>query len=199
MVLDQDILSSLYAPHNHCLMHMHLAPTMKSSLLWQTRGCVCTSWNCCWKPMQIYNMDKIGVTVVHKAVKVVRRLDVEMFGLLCTYFRWKRKNPHHPWVCFIIWVCSAPFLIYPRKRITDNLKVGAFDCSDTGWVNTQVFVKWLHFLVESVPPSRPVLLILDGHEVIEFARSNDISMLCIPARTTHILQPVDVGVFKSQL
>ena len=33
MVLDQDILSSLYAPHNHCLMHMHLAPTMKSSLL----------------------------------------------------------------------------------------------------------------------------------------------------------------------
>ena len=37
--------------------------------------------------MPIYNMDKMGVTVVHKAVKVVRRLDVEMFGLLCTYFK----------------------------------------------------------------------------------------------------------------
>ena len=99
-------------------------------------------------------------------------------------------------------------MIYPRKRITDNLKVGAvagttFHCSDNGWVNAELFIKWLHFFVESIPPARPVLLILDGHsshisiEVIEFARSNDVHMLCIPAHTTHILQPLDVGVFKS--
>ena len=79
----------------------------------------------------------------------------------------------------------------------------AFHCSDTGWVNTELFFEWLHFFVQSIPSSRPVLLILDGHsshisiEVIEFARSNDIHMLCIPAHTTHILQPLDVGVFKS--
>ena len=39
-----------------------------------------------------------------------------------------------------------------------------------------------------------------GHmsiELIEKARANDIHLLCLPAHTTHILQPLDVGVFKS--
>ena len=48
-----------------------------------------------------------------------------------------------------------------------------------------------------------MLLIQDGHsshvsiELIECARANDIHLLCLPAHTTHILQPLDVGVFKS--
>jgi hypothetical protein len=48
-----------------------------------------------------------------------------------------------------------------------------------------------------------VLLIQDGHtshisiELIEAARANDVHLLCLPAHTTHLLQPSDVGVFKS--
>lgn len=59
------------------------------------------------------------------------------------------------------------------------------------------------FFVGNIPPTRPVLLIQDGHvshvsiEAIEFARANDIHLLCLPSHTTHILQPLDVGVFKS--
>ena len=62
---------------------------------------------------------------------------------------------------------------------------------------------WLQFFAQSIPLSRPIILILDGHsshvsiEAIEFARSNYIHMLCIPAHTMHILQPLDIGVFKS--
>ena len=47
------------------------------------------------------------------------------------------------------------------------------------------------------------MLIQDGHgshvsvELIELARANDVHLLCLPAHTTHILQPLDVGVFKS--
>ena len=50
---------------------------------------------------------------------------------------------------------------------------------------------------------RPVLLIQDGHAshmsigLIELARANDVHLLYLPAHTTHILQPLDVGVFKS--
>jgi len=29
------------------------------------------------------------------------------------------------------------------------------------------------------------------------ARANDVTLLCLPAHTSHILQPLDVGVFKS--
>ena len=49
----------------------------------------------------------------------------------------------------------------------------------------------------------PVLLIMDGHgthmsiELIELARSNGVHLLCLPSHTTHILQPLDVGIFKS--
>ena len=34
-------------------------------------------------------------------------------------------------------------------------------------------------------------------ELIELARSNDVHLLCLPLHITHILQPLDVGVFKS--
>jgi hypothetical protein len=48
---------------------------------------------------------------------------------------------------------------------------------------------------------KPVLLIFDGHgshitdEMIELAVNNNIELLCLPAHTTHKLQPLDVGVF----
>ena len=101
-----------------------------------------------------------------------------------------------------------PYLIYPRKRITDVLKVGAlagttFRCSDSGWVNSELFMDWFKLFTEMIPPTRPILFIVDGHashisvEVIEYAQKNQIHMLCLPAHTTHLLQPLDVGVFKS--
>ena len=66
-----------------------------------------------------------------------------------------------------------------------------------------IFLNWFKFFLTSIPPTRPVLLIMDGHgthmsiEIIELARSNGVYLLCLPAHTTHILQPLDVGVFKS--
>ena len=48
-----------------------------------------------------------------------------------------------------------------------------------------------------------ILLIPDGcssHisiELIELAKENDVHLLCLPSHTTHVLQPLDVGVFNS--
>ena len=77
-----------------------------------------------------------------------------------------------------------------------------FEVSESGWINQDIYLKRFDFFINSVPPARPVLLIQDGHgshisiELIEKARANDIHMQCLPAHTTHLLQPLDVGVFK---
>ena len=78
-----------------------------------------------------------------------------------------------------------PMLIYPRKRLTERLKNGAFPamlfaCSDNGWINQVLCLEWFRFFVASIPPTRPVLLIEDAHsshislEVIKLAKENDI-------------------------
>ena len=45
-------------------------------------------------------------------------------------------------------------------------------------------------------------MFLDGHkahlsiDLVETAIENDVSILCLPAHTSHALQPLDVGVFN---
>ena len=64
-------------------------------------------------------------------------------------------------------------------------------------------IEWFRFSLEHIPPARPVLLLKDGHashttiEVIELARASNVHIQCLLAHTTHVLQPLDVGGFKS--
>lgn len=99
-------------------------------------------------------------------------------------------------------------MIFPRVRINDNLKIGAtpgtiFEASPKGWINKDIFNRWLDIFKANIPSARPVLLIYDGHaplrismEVIEKAKQN-IHLLCLPAHA-HILQPLDTSVMSSQ-
>lgn len=74
--------------------------------------------------------------------------------------------------------------------------------SDSGYVTSDLFKKWFlkHFLLYA-PKDRPLLLIFDGHkspvslEVVEAARKEDIILLCLPPHCSHILQPLDAGLF----
>ena len=58
------------------------------------------------------------------------------------------------------------------------------------------------FFLLHVPPTRPVLLIQDGHsthvsiELVELARENGVYLLCLPSHSSHVLQPLDVGIYK---
>ena len=101
-----------------------------------------------------------------------------------------------------------PMMIYSRKRMNEKLKQGGvprtlFECSDNGWINQELYIKWFKFFVEKISPARPVLLIEDGHssdislDVIVLARDNGVHLLCLPAHTTHLLQSLDISVFKS--
>ena len=64
--------------------------------------------------------------------------------------------------------------------------------SSNGWINTELFERWLieHFIEKAVS-ARPLFLLLDGHsthyqpQAVRFAMEHDIILLCLPLHTTH--------------
>ena len=66
-------------------------------------------------------------------------------------------------------------------------------------------MEWMHNYFELETKHRPCndyqTLIVDGHvsyiltKFIQFAREHKIMCLCLPAHSTHLLQPLNVGVF----
>ena len=99
-----------------------------------------------------------------------------------------------------------PYIIFTGKYLMANCTNGGplgtrYTVSENGWLTIPAYIDWFHNLfIPSLPPERPILLILDGHslhisyQVRELAIKNDIHMLKLPP---HLIQPLDVGVFKS--
>lgn len=72
-------------------------------------------------------------------------------------------------------------------------------------MTAELFLAWFKKFVAFSKASKdfPVLLILDGHsthtknlEVIDYARENGVSLLCLPPHCSHRLQPLDVSFMK---
>ena len=85
-----------------------------------------------------------------------------------------------------------PMLIFKRQRMNDLLlrgspagTIGA--CSQNGWIDCDLFVKWMKHFIKCVKASQTdkVLLILDGHcshkslDVTDQARANGVIMICL--------------------
>ncbi|KFY97969.1 hypothetical protein V498_01766 [Pseudogymnoascus sp. VKM F-4517 (FW-2822)] len=77
--------------------------------------------------------------------------------------------------------------------------------SDTGYSNTQLALDWLqHFIQHTAPHKQeePKVLLLDSHtshiscEFIIAAAGSYIQLYTFPSHLTHILQPLDVGIFQ---
>ena len=79
--------------------------------------------------------------------------------------------------------------------------------SENGWTSNDIAVEWLGkvFLPQTKPddPSEARLLIVDGHgshtsdEFMAACYLNNVYLLFIPAHTSHVLQPLDLGCFSS--
>lgn len=86
---------------------------------------------------------------------------------------------------------------------TSDQRTG-YAASKSGWMDSEIFLNWFQkVLIPNAPPERPILLILDGHgshvslPLILKAVEHQVILLKLPPHTTHVLQPLDVGVFKS--
>ena len=119
------------------------------------------------KPGQIYNVDETGVTIVHKHSKVVAHIGRRNVLSLTSADKGKT---HTTLACVSAsGQVLAPFMVYPRKRpVPEKMKEGAypsavFQVSDSGWMTKELFLQWFKFFVATIPPLRPVLLVMDGH------------------------------------
>ncbi len=83
---------------------------------------------------------------------------------------------------------------------------GSTSATEKGWTNNEIGLAWLQDSFE--PHSRRRqrgeyrCLILDGHgshvtnEAIQFCIDQKITLVCLPSHSTHLLQPLDVGLFS---
>ncbi|XP_049888124.1 uncharacterized protein LOC126382356 [Pectinophora gossypiella] len=158
------------------------------------------------EPQRVYNMDESGLTTVQKPQKILATKGRKQIGCLTSAERGSNVTV----VCCTNAIGSfiPPCMIFPRKNmkneLIDEAPTGTLGLAqESGWMNTDVFVKWLkHFqLYTKASKEDPVLLICDGHashktiEALTYAKENGIHMLCLPPHCTHRMQPLDVSIY----
>ena len=113
-------------------------------------------------------------------------------------------------------VALDPLVIFKAKSIQDQWFKWEFlvkhpswqvTFSENGWTSNNIAVEWLEkvFLpqTQSRNPDHARLLIVDGHgshtsdEFMTICYLNNVHLLFLPAHTSHVLQPLDLGCFSS--
>jgi len=159
------------------------------------------------QPHRIYNVDETGICIVqHKSEKIVTlKGKKEVATIVASAERGKL-------ITVIVCMNAAgmyvpPLIIWPRKNMKEELMDGAppgsiWACHPSGWIQLDIFSMWFdHFIKHTAPTAdNPVLLVLDGHTsntrnilLLEKARENHVSIICLPPHSSHKMQPLDVG------
>ena len=103
-----------------------------------------------------------------------------------------------------------PFTVYKGKNLyhtwTEGGPKGAYyGVSESGWMQDFNFEAWFisSFCAHVAEFEKPVCLMFDGHNshltynTVKHAIAEKIVLLCLPPHSSHALQALDVGVFKS--
>lgn len=160
------------------------------------------------KPANIFNIDETGLQLNSRPGEVLARKGSKAVATVTSTERGETIT--------LVVCCNAEGNFLPpavimkgknkKKEWEDDLPPGSvlFMSQKSAYINASIFLQWLreHFVPRK--PIGKVLVILDGHashvnsvEMLEFAESNDIIILCLPSHTTHYLQPLDRSFFKS--
>ena len=101
----------------------------------------------------------------------------------------------------------APLLIFSKNFPRGDFAEGipdewSFSTTDTCYIKSDIFLSWFRdSFVKQCGRSRHILVVMDNHSthitkpVIDIAKKENIELLCLPAHSTHLLQPLDVGYY----
>ena len=157
----------------------------------------------------IFNVDEtgfaLGTTLPSKVL--IKRGDTTAF---------KKISGRQEWITAIECIGASgvalpPLLIF-KAKYTNTAWIPAstpekwkFSTSNSGWTSDNHAYEWLTTLFEPEThrnDGKRRLLLLDGHgshltaRFIAFCLDKNIDLVCLPPHTSHLLQPLDVGVFS---
>ncbi len=155
----------------------------------------------------IYNMDEKGFAqgVIGKLKVMISKYEKKKYMTQCGNREWVSLiecvsmdgRVLRPWIIFKA--------VLQQKAWHDALPEAHFSTSENGWTDNELGFFWFVNCFEKETTATQKgeyrILCLDGHashvssEVIDFCVARKIILLCLPAHTTHILQPLDVGIF----
>ena len=100
---------------------------------------------------------------------------------------------------FIVWGGKTHRESYYNR---DDERDATFTVSESGYMDDELGMLYISQHFEPHTRSgKPRILIVDGHTlhvcwpVIKFALDHDIHMIQLPSKSTHVLQPLDIGCF----
>ena len=150
------------------------------------------------KPCLIFNVDESA------ALKVVAPCGVRHSQVVCAGNKAQIT---------VVACCNAAgytmplMVIFDRKTLKPEMATGEvpgtmYGLSRSGWMDGDLFELWFtHHFLPYAPPTRPLLLLLDGHSshyqlnVVKKAAEEQVILFCLPPHTTHLTQPLDKGPF----
>lgn len=157
------------------------------------------------KPQYLYNVDESGIPLNNRPLKIVSEKGKREVVCLTNVERGENVTVV---ACFSASGSYIPPMIIfkgarKKQEFTDGLPAcSVVEMSDSGYINEELFLKWLEHFNKFKIPGR-VLLIMDNHgshtslQALEFCQRNQIELLGLPPHSTHVLQPLDRTFFKS--
>ena len=159
-------------------------------------------------PERIFNCDETGLNSDQAGEKVYIKK-----GCKDAYL----KTVNSVKTTYTVLFCSSargeylpPFVVYKAKHLYQSWMMGGprgtgYAVTDSGWMEDGVFQNWFtqKFVKQTEHLVKPIILTFDGHAshltytVVKAAKDNGIQIVALPPNTSHALQPLDVGVFKS--
>ena len=155
----------------------------------------------------IFNMDKMGFAHKNNTRKVIAATGSKKIWLKIV-----EASFHMTIVaCVAVNRFSVTLLFIPQGQLLNRTTMDQFSItgstatvSPKGFMNSNISIKWLDHFSSNVPSNvkRPIFYVYDGYviqyntDIFEKAIKLRIMLVLLPSDSTHLIQPLDISVFK---
>lgn len=159
------------------------------------------------RPQLIYNCDESVICLNKSTKKVLIPGDLKRCHIAQPCY-----SQHISAMCCInaSGTTIPPLIIFPKDYpegltfMSEGPKNATYSTSDNGFINQKMYCEWFETnFLKFTTAERPLLLLQDGAsthispQLIDSAIKNDVILMCFPPRLTHLLQPLDVGIYRT--